>query len=141
VSDSVITQSIMKARRALSDDGRARIFIRTVHRVGYKFEEEIVRAQLVAEHAPDVASQPLLPALELSLNQAARETLAKAAEVMARELTRLGLTVRPVDSDEATPNAVDMAEHIGLALHQSLSSHRNLLADIASKGLRRPQAV
>jgi DNA-binding winged helix-turn-helix (wHTH) protein len=141
VSDSVITQSIMKARRALADDGRARLFIRTVHRVGYKFDEAVVCAEPVAEEALDSLSQTSANDRKVPLDEAARDTLAKAAEVMARELTRLGLTVRPVDSDEVSANTIDMAERIGLALHQSLGSHRGLLADIASRDLRRPQTA
>lgn len=139
VSDSVITQSIMKARRALGDNGRARVFIRTVHRVGYKFEEELIAVQPTAQQSSDAAAQSAL--MNTPLDQVGRETLAKAAEVMARELTRLGLAVRQVDSSETPPSAADMAEHIGLALHQSLSLHRSLLVDIASKDLRRTEAV
>lgn len=141
VSDSVITQSIMKARRALADDGRARLFIRTVHRVGYKFDEEVTCAEPVPEQIIDSLSHSSTNSPQVPLDEAARDTLAKAAEVMARELTRLGLTVRPVGSDEVSANAVDMAERIGRALHQSLGSHRSLLTDIASRDLRRPQAA
>jgi len=141
VSDSVITQSIMKARRTLGDDGNARIFIRTVHRVGYKFEDESVRALPAAQQTSDDASDLSPRPQQMSLDEAGRETLAKAAEVMARELTRLGLTVRPVHSDEAAPNALDMAEHIGLALHKSLTLHRSLLVDIATNNLRRSPAI
>jgi DNA-binding winged helix-turn-helix (wHTH) protein len=141
VSDSVITQSIMKARRALGDDGEARTFIRTVHRVGYKFDEELVSSQQAAEQASGRAPQLVLIAPQASLDEAGRETLAKAAQVMARELTRLGLSVRQVDSTEAASTAADMAEHIGLALHRSLSSKRGLLVDIASRELRRTEAA
>jgi hypothetical protein len=125
----------------LADDGRARLFIRTVHRVGYKFDEAVVCAEPVAEEALDSLSQTSANDRKVPLDEAARDTLAKAAEVMARELTRLGLTVRPVDSDEVSANTIDMAERIGLALHQSLGSHRGLLADIASRDLRRPQTA
>jgi hypothetical protein len=136
VSDSVITQSIMKARRALGDDGGPRTFIRTVHRVGYKFDEELICSEQMTDEASGRAPQLVLVAQHATLGDAGHETLAKAAEVMARELTRLGLSVRQVNSSETAESAADMAVHIGLALRRSLSSPRGVLVDIAPRPRR-----
>ena len=58
VSDSVIAQSIMKARKALGISGREEGPIRTVHRVGYRFVGDLrreTRPQSLASMTPQRA--------------------------------------------------------------------------------------
>jgi len=101
VSDSVITQGVMKARRVLGDDGQARSFIRTVHRVGYKFDEHVLYAvPPVRETVNPQASQFVLITYPASLDDATRHAVAHATETLTQDLERFGITVRFVDSGE-----------------------------------------
>ena len=100
VSDSVITQSIMKARRALGDDGRGRAFIATVHRVGYRFQADLHRAESMDERARESASQLVSIARRMHFEGVDQELLVKAAGAMARELARIGLSVQLTDATE-----------------------------------------
>jgi DNA-binding winged helix-turn-helix (wHTH) protein len=101
VSDSVITQGVMKARRVLGDDGQARSFIRTVHRVGYKFDEHVLYAvPLNREVVNATASQMVLIAQPANLDEATRVAFAHATDLLASELSHVGLSVRYVDCGE-----------------------------------------
>jgi predicted ATPase/DNA-binding winged helix-turn-helix (wHTH) protein len=58
VSESALTTRIKHCRRALGDDGTAQRFIRTVHRVGYRFVAPVDTSAADTEsprHAPDRA--------------------------------------------------------------------------------------
>jgi DNA-binding winged helix-turn-helix (wHTH) protein len=101
VSDSVITQGVMKARRVLADDGATRSFIRTVHRVGYKFDEHVLYAVPAARESVSApASQLVLVASPANLDEETRKVIVNATDTLALELARFGLTVRCVDSGE-----------------------------------------
>lgn len=66
VSDAAVASRIKSARQALDDDGKAQRFIRTVHRLGFRFVADVTvarsaaRAQAVAvvEAAGDAGSAP-----------------------------------------------------------------------------------
>jgi DNA-binding winged helix-turn-helix (wHTH) protein len=102
VSDSVITQGVMKARRVLADDGQARSFIRTVHRVGYKFDEHVLYAVPVTRDSTNAPASPfVLIASPSNLDEATHQTVAVAIDTLAQELAQVGLSVRFVDSSES----------------------------------------
>jgi DNA-binding winged helix-turn-helix (wHTH) protein/tetratricopeptide (TPR) repeat protein len=65
VSDSAVSSRIKSARQALGDDGATQRFIRTAHRVGFRFvgsvEENAPRASIIrAEAVPDAEARPTL---------------------------------------------------------------------------------
>jgi TolB-like protein len=71
VSDSAVSSRIKSARQALGDDGAAQRFIRTMHRVGFRFVCEVVQdapRALAEVHAPD-AAPPLERASTLDLTR------------------------------------------------------------------------
>jgi DNA-binding winged helix-turn-helix (wHTH) protein len=67
VSDSAVSSRIKSARQALGDDGAAQRFIRTVHRVGFRFvgdvADETARSTIIrAETMPDEPTPSTLEA-------------------------------------------------------------------------------
>jgi len=103
VSDSVITQGIMKARRVLADDGRGRSFIRTVHRVGYRFDDHVLYAVPTARESVSASvPQIVLISHPADLDEPGRQAVALATGILARELAPIGLVVRYVGSDESS---------------------------------------
>ena len=42
VTENVVPRCVMKLRRALGDAGAAGCMIRTVHRIGYRFDAEVL---------------------------------------------------------------------------------------------------
>ena len=95
VSESVLARAVMKLRKALSGDGTEAAYIKTVHRVGYRFVGEIKDgAALASGRHTDIASasaehMALLPIM----NQTGDDTLAWV------ELGLLTLIMRAVAND------------------------------------------
>lgn len=60
VSDAALSSRIKSARQALGDDGQAQRFIKTVHRVGFRFVGDVrtVSAQLEKISRPSIAVLP-----------------------------------------------------------------------------------
>jgi len=63
VSDSAVSSRIKSARQALGDDGVSQRFIRTMHRVGFRFVADVVKGApratvSVAREQPTPAAEP-----------------------------------------------------------------------------------
>ena len=129
VSDSVIAQSIMKARKALGITSREPGPIKTIHRVGYRFTGEVRRAM---RHAPpNVWDRPSIQVMWLPTD----------CEADARGLTWVRLGLIPVAAHVLsakgyqTASATEALEYQGV-LNQDHNLHR-LLDRVLAQGLAR----
>lgn len=97
VSDAALSSRIKSARQALGDDGQAQRFIKTVHRIGFRFAGEVrtSRAPVTRpdmEVRPDKISRPSIAVLPFRLTGAGSRyaTFAQALpDELITELSRL----------------------------------------------------
>jgi DNA-binding winged helix-turn-helix (wHTH) protein len=101
VSDGALSQAVRTLRRALGDDPREPVFIRTVSRHGYRFV------------FPDVAEQPDDGPYPFAGTAAAGASPAAPADVFAAPLVRL-LAAGPLDTEERR-EAAELLHALGTA--------------------------
>ena len=107
VSDNVVVRAVMKARRAIDDQGGGAAAIRTLHRVGYRF---------VATPGPAGATPAVVPAAAVSRPEG---MVALARHALQREQWRSASQMLQV----AVDNNPDDAETFGAHLMALASAH------------------
>lgn len=130
VSDSVIAQSIMKARKALGITSRDPGPIKTIHRVGYRFTGEVRRT--TRHTAPSTREQPAIQIMWLPTD----------CDADAKGLSWVRLGLIPVAAHVLsakgyqTASAPEAMEYQAILKNQDQNLHR-LLDRVLAQGLAR----
>lgn len=134
VSDSVIAQSIMKARKSLGITSRDPGPIKTIHRVGYRFTGEVRRS--IRHVAPSTREQPAVQILWLPTD----------CDADAKGLSWVKLGLIPVAAHVLsakgyqTASATEALEYQAILKNQDQNLHR-LLDRVLAQGLARAVAA
>lgn len=72
ISDAAVASRIKSARRALGDDGKRQLCIRTLHRRGFRFVHDVKIARSTAATTPLELAAPAMPAPPDHVDDAAR---------------------------------------------------------------------